>query len=158
MPFLEFSDTHKIPLLRKIAEVNFSPLNLAQIKSKNNQLYFKYETPLHLCEPYKIYYVLEEICHNADNMDDELLDLFDVTLLHQPIIKRYDEEVLEKSWGKFQAILEEAFNYIQYFEEKRMEYFNWDIINITLKKIEYILAPNGKLRTCLLYTSPSPRD
>jgi hypothetical protein len=147
VPFLEIGEKNKIPLLRKIAEVNFYPLNLSQIKLKDNHLNFHYSTPLHLCEPYKIYYVLEEICHNADNLDDELINLFDAKLLHEPKINFYNKEILDSAWQKFTSLLSEAEEFMNYFDEKRIEYFNWDIINITLKRIEYLIAPSGKLRT-----------
>ncbi|WP_422080617.1 hypothetical protein [Ulvibacterium sp.] len=146
-PFLEIGEKHRIPLLRKIAEVNFYPLNLSQIKLKGNRLNFHYSTPLHLCEPYKIYYVLEEICHNADNLDDELISLFGAKPLHGPRITFYDKELMDKAWQKFTSLLSEAEAFIHYFDEKRIEYFNWDVINITLKRIEYCIAPNGKLRS-----------
>lgn len=147
VPFLEIGEKHKIPLLRKIAEVNFYPLNLSQIRLKGNHLNFYYSTPLHLCEPYKIYYVLEEICHNADNLDDELISLFGAKPLHEPKITFYSQDLLDKAWLKFTTLLSEAETYVSYFDEKRMEYFNWDVINITLKRIDYLIAPNGKLRT-----------
>lgn len=146
-PFLKVGNTHKIPVFRRIAEINFSPLNLAQIKYNNDELDFYYETPLHLCEPYKIYYVLEEICHKADNYDDEFKEAFDVTSLHEPKITPYSENELETIWNKFNSFLEEAYAYFDYFDKERLSYFNWDIINITLKKMDYCMSPQGKLRT-----------
>lgn len=147
VPFLEIGEKQKIPLLRKIAEINFYPLNLSQIKLKDQFLRFQYTTPIHLCEPFKIYYILQEICHNADNLDDELISLFDVKLLHEPKITHYNENLLEKAWSMFNTQLSEMEEYMAYFDEKRIGYFNWDIINIALKRIEYLMAPSGKLRT-----------
>ncbi|WP_160111901.1 hypothetical protein [Aquimarina sp. AU58] len=146
-PFLKVGENQKIPLYRKIAEVNFSPLNLSQIKLDSDQLNFLYSTPLHLCEPLKIYYVLKEICHNADNFDDEFISLFDVEQLHDPHIENYSQEVLDTIWEKINSYLKEADQYIEYFDQTRVGYYNWDIINITLKRIDYLMAPHGKLRT-----------
>lgn len=146
-PFLKVGPTHKIPVFRRIAEINFSPLNLAQIKFKDDELYFHYETPLNLCEPYKIYYVLEEICHRADNYDDEFISAFDVEALHEPNITEFSDEVLNVIWEKLNTYLDEAFSYFEDFDKKRIGYFNWDIIDITLKRIEYYMCPQGKLRT-----------
>ena len=146
-PFLKVGPTHKIPVFRRIAEINFSPLNLAQIKFNNDELYFNYETQLNLCEPYKIYYVLEEICHKADNYDDEFISAFDVEALHEPSITEFSGEVLDTIWEKFNSYLDEAFAYFESFDQKRIGYFNWDIIDLTLKRIEYYMCPQGKLRT-----------
>lgn len=146
-PFLKVGNTHKIPVFRRIAEINFSPLNLAQIRYNNDELDFYYEAPLHLCEPYKIYYVLEEICHKADNYDDEFKAAFDVDSLHEPKITPYSSEILETIWSTFNRFIAEAEHYFEYFDRERMSYFNWDIINITLKKIDYCMSPQGKLRT-----------
>lgn len=146
-PFLKIGAANKIPVFRRIAEINFSPLNLAQIKYENDELNFFYETPLHLCEPYKIYYVLEEICHKADNYDDDFIDAFKVEALHEPKITQFSADVKDTIWEKLNAYLDEAFSYIEYFDQKRIGYFNWDIISITLKRIEYYMSPQGKLRT-----------
>lgn len=146
-PFLKVGNTHKIPVFRRIAEINFSPLNLAQIRFQNDELDFYYEAPLHLCEPYKIYYVLEEICHKADNYDDEFKAAFDVDSLHEPKITPYSSEILETIWSTFNRFIAEAEQYFEYFDRERMSYFNWDVINITLKKIDYCMSPQGKLRT-----------
>ena len=146
-PFLKVGNTNKIPVFRRIAEINFSPLNLAQIRYNNDELDFYYEVPLRLCEPYKMYYVLEEICHKADNYDDEFKDAFDVQSLHEPKITNYSDAILESIWVKFHGFLDEAFAYFDYFDKERISYFNWDVINITLKKMDYCMAPQGKLRT-----------
>ena len=146
-PFLKVGPTHKIPVFRRIAEINFSPLNLAQIKFKNDELYFQYETPLQLCQPFKMYYVLEEICHRADNYDDEFISAFDVEALHEPKVTHFSDETMEIIWQKFNDYLDEAFKYFEYFDHHRLNYFNWDIIVLTLKRMEYYMCPQGKLRT-----------
>ncbi|WP_130734938.1 hypothetical protein [Flavobacterium sp. J27] len=146
-PFLKVGNTHKIPVFRRIAELNFSPLNLAQIRFNNNELDFYYEAPLDLCEPYKIYYVLEEICHKADNYDDEFKASFDVTSLYEPKVTPYNATDLEIIWNKFNGFIAEAYEYFEYFDKERLSFFNWDVINITLKKIDYCMSPQGKLRT-----------
>lgn len=163
VPFIELGEKHRVPILRKIAEVNFSLLNLSQIKLNDNLLNFQYKAPLELCEPLKIYYVMEEICHNADDLDDELVDLFGVKLIHEPQISSYDQSFLDQAWEKYNAYLKEADDYINYFQEKRAEILNWTVINITLKRIEYFMAPSGKLRTDIasqindLYSQQDPQ-
>lgn len=74
-PFLKITEnTNKVALYRKVAEVNFHPLKLTQIILHNDTLWFEYKTPIELCQPYKIYYLLREICISADNYDDEFIE------------------------------------------------------------------------------------
>jgi len=72
-----------------------------------------------------------------------------VSPLHEPQITNYDASTLDTAWAKYNDIIKEAESYMQYFDQNRMEYFNWDILNLTFKKIEYMIMPNGKLRTDL---------
>ena len=46
-----------------------------------------------------------------------------------------------------QLYIEEAEAGISYFEEKRSLSFAWDILSITLMKLEYYIQPQGLLRT-----------
>lgn len=146
-PFLNVGPEKHIPLYRKIAEVNFYPLNLAQINLEDQKLNFSYSCELKLCEPYKIYYLLQEICHNADNFDDQFIELFDVQPINEPKILPYSTDIIEKAWSAYSRILNEAKQYMAYFDQNRMNAFNWDILNISFKRIEHLIMPNGKLRT-----------
>ena len=38
---------------------------------KKDRLAFEYTCPLALANPYKIYYILQEICNTGDKYDDE---------------------------------------------------------------------------------------
>ena len=42
--------------------LNLTELTLACISLQNDKLFFDFHCPVALCNPYKIYYVLEEIC------------------------------------------------------------------------------------------------
>ena len=74
-PFLKITDkTNKVALLRKVAEVNFSPLKLAQIQLEKDELWFKYEMPIELCQPNKVYDVLRNIAVYSDDYDDIFIE------------------------------------------------------------------------------------
>lgn len=146
-PFLYMPEGPKVPIMRQVAQLNFSPLNLAQIVKKGDQLTFQYACPLELCEPYKVYDVLREVCLNADTYDDEYMTKFGAKRIHQPQVTPHSQETLDLAWEKFQSYLKEANDYIQYFDSKRTYGFNWDVISITLRKIEYYASPQGYLRT-----------
>lgn len=146
-PFLYMPDGPRVPLMRQIAQLNFSPLNLAQIVKKDDQLVFEYACPLELCEPYKVYDVLREICLYADTYDDDYITKFKARRIREPQITPYPKDTLDLAWNKFQSYLKEAQDYISFFDSKRLTGFNWDIISITLRKIEYYACPQGYLRT-----------
>jgi hypothetical protein len=147
VPFLKLSEKNTIPLLRRIAEINFSPLNLTTIVLEGQELVFRYSTPLHLCEPWKMYYVFREICINADNYDDEFIQKFGAIRLCEPNVTNYPNEKKEEIWNNFQFLLSETKGYFDYFESKRMDGFLWDVLLQLLFNIDYYIAPQGALRT-----------
>ena len=146
-PFLSAENANKIPLLRQVAQINFSPLNLAKIVLENEKLVFTYTCPLDLCEPYKMYEVFREICLYADAYDDEFIKKFNASWLQEPIIKSFPQELKDQIWEGIQLFVQEALDYISYFETKRNLGYCWDILNITLMKIEYYANPQGILRS-----------
>ncbi len=148
-PFLEVPSTQNIPLLRQVSEINLYPLNLSTIVLENNQLIFKYSCPLDLCEPYKIYDVLREICRFADAYDDEFIKKFKARRIHRPVIRTFEPKYTDYAWNRVQWYLQEAFAYIDYFERKRLIEFCLDMMLITLMKIDYYVVPQGATRTDL---------
>jgi len=147
VPFLKLPTKNMIPLLRRVAEINFSPLNLATIVLEGEELVFRYSTVLELCEPWKMYYVLREICINADNYDDEFIQKFGATQLCEPNVSHYPNEKKEEIWNNFQFLLTETKEYCDYFESKRQEGYLWDVLLQLLLNIDYYISPQGALRT-----------
>ena len=145
-PFLGLPDGPKVPLLRQVAQLNFHPLKLSNIVLENDQLAFEYKGNIDTCEPYKVYDILSEITYFADNHDDEFIKKFNAKRLYTPEVISYDSATIEKSWNRFKEIVDECNQYIAHFENKRLQYFVWDIVSITLRKIEYFLSPQGFLR------------
>ncbi len=146
-PFLKVEGAKKVPLMRQVAQLNFSPLNLADIVLENNQLEFRYDCPLELCEPYKTYNALREICIYADSYDDEFIKKFGAQWIQEPKVTRHSKEIEEEVWANVQLYIKEALDGISHFESKRIHGFVWDLIVITLMKIEYYASPQGNLRT-----------
>lgn len=147
VPFLKIPEKNSIPLLRRITEINFSPLNLASIVLEGDELQFKYATALKLCEPWKMYYVFREICINADNYDDEFIEKFGATRLHEPNVEYFSESKQEEIWNTYQSMLSEAAQYGEFFENKRIPGFVWDVLLQLFFNIDYFIAPQGALRT-----------
>lgn len=83
-PFLKIGTDHTVPLMRRIAEVNFRPLTLPSIGLRDDILCFEYDTALELCHPHKIMDVLVEVCIFADRFDDEFIEKYGASFLKEP--------------------------------------------------------------------------
>jgi len=149
-PFVKVTEqTNKVALFRRVAEINFNPLTLAQIHLRDNVLWFEYETPLELCQPYKVYDLLREISVYADNYDDEFIEKYKAEFYKESSITPLSEMEKEAVWQQISDILEDYNNYSLFFKEKRWNDFQWDIIVISLLKIVNIPCIHGTLRTKL---------
>lgn len=147
-PFLNMPEKGSIPLLRQTAQLNFTPVMLPNIiLNDNNQLTFKYEAPLPLCEPFKIYDALREMCVYADKYDDVFITKFKASQIHEPKIEHYQAGELEIIWQRVQDYIKEAQDYIAYFKSKRWDDLVYDILLLLLLKIDYYISPQGYLRT-----------
>lgn len=144
--FLKLPAEAKVPLMRRVAEINFGVLSLPQIYLKGDELYFYFECPVEMCYPFKVYDIFREVCSNADFFDDEFVTQYGAIRIAEPKVIPMDPSQKEKGWEKFQEYLKEAVQYIDYMESKRMDGFIWDILSIELRKIEYFVSPQGKLR------------
>jgi hypothetical protein len=146
-PFLQIPARSLIPLMRQVSEINFSTLVLAQIIIEGNDIYFRYNAPLELCEPYKLYRVIEEICIQADANDDVFIDKFGAQRFSVMDVDRFSQEQIDSCWEKYQSYLKDALAYIDYFESKRMEYFGWDALYLAFTRIDYFMRPQGVLKS-----------
>lgn len=149
-PFLRATDaTNKVALYRKISEVNFNPLTLAQIRLKEDTLWFEYESPIVLCQPYKVYDVLREICVYADDYDDEFAQKYKADFYKETNVQPLAGEEVEQVWQQINTILTEYKDYSAFFKEKRWNAYQWDIIVISILKIVNMPYVHGTLRTKL---------
>ncbi|WP_394749772.1 type III secretion system chaperone family protein [Spongiimicrobium salis] len=147
-PFLKVTDaTNKVALFRKITEVNFNPLTLAQIHLKEDTLWFGYDTPISMCQPYKVYDVLREICVYADDYDDEFVEKYKADFFKESGATPLTNEESEKVWQQIDSIRNEYKAYSAFFKEKRWDAFQWDIIVISILKIVNMPYVHGTLRT-----------
>jgi len=148
-PFLKIENAKRVPVLRQVTQLNFTPLTTSQIVLENNHLYFKYSCPISDAEPYKVYDVLREICMNADSYDDEFITKFNAEHIQEPTIFPYSPEEKELAWNTTQAYIKEFFEAYEQLENKRMTNYLWDILVITILKIDYFCALQGNIRNDL---------
>ncbi|MFX0558072.1 hypothetical protein ACOCEA_14825 [Maribacter sp. CXY002] len=148
-PFLNLENAKKVPLMRRLAELRMSPLNLTNLLLKGNLVYFTFSCPISLCEPYKIYGVLREICYYADSLDDEFIEKFDAEHLQEPKTISFSMDVKREAFANYQNILQDGLQRFDRYMEKRHGNNAWYALNVTLKKIEFYIEPQGFLRTQL---------
>lgn len=150
-PFLKItSETNKVALLRRVGEVNFSPLGLASIVLRGEELWFEYEMSLVVCQPNKVYDLLHEVCVYADDYDDQFIDKYKATFYKEPTIKPLTEKEKEEVWSQISDVFEDYHNYTQFFIEKRWTNFQWDNLVISLLKLSNMPYIHGKLRSDLI--------
>ncbi len=148
-PFLNIEKAKKVPLMRRLAELRMSPLNLTNVILEDDLVYFTFSCAINLCEPYKIYGVLREICYYADSFDDEFIEKFDAQHLQEPKTILFSEHVRQEAYTNCQKIMEDGLQRFGQYMEKRNGSNAWYALNITLKKIAFYLEPQGYLRTQL---------
>ena len=144
-PFLEVNQDTIVPLLRQVCSLNFSSLDLAQIFLRENRLDFEYSCKINETNPYKIYYILREICDIGDRYDDEFVSTFGAKRLYEPIVTPFPADKAEKTYQTIQAIINQALEYTNYFESKRNYSQAWDLIAGALRQIDYYAHPQGQL-------------
>ncbi len=151
-PFLRIGDkTNRVALLRRVAEVNFSPLRLEQIHLKDNELHFEYEMPIELAQPNKVYDIIRNVALFADKYDDEFVKNYQAEFIHKPNYTELSQEEKDIVWQQISDVFKDYKNYTELFKEKRWDDFIWDILVISFLKISNMPYVHGKLRSDLIY-------
>lgn len=148
-PFIRIGKANKVALMRRALEINFTPLTLAQIRFKDDIMWFEYRTSLELCQPNKVYDVIREICLLCDDYDDEFIDKYNASFYQRPKVSWLPPAEQEEVWQHFQEIAEQYETYIEHFEQKRADKFTWSIIVISMLNIANMPSLNGLLRSDL---------
>lgn len=148
-PFLKIDQANKVAIMRRVAEINFNPLTLAQILLKDDVLWFEFSTELELCQPNKIYEVIREVCVFCDDYDDEFIEKYKAAFYHKPKITPLPAADQDKVWEHFQEIAEQYKGYTEHFEQKRWVGSVWEMIVISFLNIANMSCVNGKLRSDL---------
>jgi hypothetical protein len=144
--FVNITDALRVPLLRRVAELNFYPLGLSQIRLTGDNLNFHFNCSLDTCEPFKIYYVLKEICKTADQYDDDFREKFKTKNLVEPKVIPCTPQEADKAWTATQEIVADTINVANYFDSQRWYNQTFDILNIGLKRLDYAVQPQGFLK------------
>jgi hypothetical protein len=150
-PFLKITtETNQVALLRKVAEVNFSPLKLAQIQLGNDELWFEYEMPIELSQPNKVYDILRNVSVYADDYDDMFIEKYKAAFYKEPENKPLTDSEKEIVWSQISDVFSDYKNYTQFFKDKRWDNYQWDNLVISMLKISNMPYVHGKLRSDLV--------
>lgn len=144
-PFLKLPEKNRVPLLRQTAVLNFRHIDMAQVELKDECLQFEYTCPLALADPYKMYYVLKEICTIGDEYDDEFATKFGAERIYEPKITPYDAATVETVYNVIQASCKECNEGVKYFENERKYGYAWNVVACTILKFLYYAHPQGQL-------------
>lgn len=144
-PFVSLPEKGRIPLLRQVAGLNFNAMDLSTIYLREDKLSFEYSCPIQLINPYKIYYILEEICRTGDKYDDEFETKFGAQRIYEPKITPYAPADVDRIYDSLQLCCQECLNAVKYFEPSRKYGYIWNIIDTSLMKFMYFANPQGQL-------------
>lgn len=146
VPFLKFiPGSVKVAAMRQMIEQNFSTLILGQIVLKGEELWYEYEDKTSNCEPYKIYYMLDELCTQADNNDDYYIDRFKLDHVEKPVLDQFTPTEYSKAESEFKEIISEGLKYADYFEKNRWYNLTCDVLAITFFRLRHVTFPQGLL-------------
>lgn len=145
-PFLNMPPSPaSIPAMRKSLEVNFTGLTMPKITQREGKLYFCFEDDVKNCAPLKLYYVLEEICQNADYYDDFYIEKFGAKRINEPELSYFNPAQKKTAYEIFTKVLKSACGEAENFIEKRVYGRACDVMSISLMQLDYVLAPQGDL-------------
>ena len=142
--FLDVSSANKVPLFRRIVELNFS-LNLTQIKYSEDKFKFDFSCDLELYDPYKMFDILSEICYFSDKFDEEFCEQFWAKNISEASVKEIPDNKKEIIYKNFKDIISSNMKIIEDLESRRRNNYAWDVISTTYKMIDYTCAPKGSL-------------
>lgn len=153
VPFLSITDkTNTVALLRKVSEVNFTNLDIEQIHINDNRLFFHHECSLATCQPNKMYDLIRNICLQADNLDDEMIENYDASFYKEQNMTPLSSQEKDSAYTQITNIFEDYKDLSEVFKEKKLDYFQWDIQLVSLLKLSNMPYLQGRFRSEIMDT------
>lgn len=134
-----------VPVMRRLLEQNFN-LYYSRYALNNNCLCMKFNTPVEVANPNKLYYAFKELATKADKYDDLLIQDF---LTLQPVDTEHiqDLPVAEKDI-KYNYLMKWIRDAIKEVEQMDAEKMSGGITHLLLNlayRIDYLIVPEGRL-------------
>jgi hypothetical protein len=134
-----------VPVMRRLLEQNFN-LYYSRFALNNNCLCMKFDTPVEVANPNKLYYAFKEMATKADKQDDMLIQDF---LTLQPVDTEHIEEIpVAEKEIKYNYLMKWIRDSIKEVEQMDAEKMSGGITHLLLNlayRIDYLIVPEGKL-------------
>lgn len=143
--FLTLPEKGRIAMLRQVAELNTNNLLLPRFVKEGDSLKMEYCCSLAMSHPYKMYFVLQNICHIGDKYDDEFCTKFGALRCNEPQVTPYPQEEVDRIYESVQTICRETLDVVKESEAQRRYGYSWNLIDTALYQISYFASPQGQL-------------
>lgn len=143
--FLKVPEKGRVAMLRQITELNNRELMLAKFIKQNDSLKMVYECPVSQTNPYKIFFLLQNICIIGDKYDDEFCNKFGATRCYEPLTTPYSVDEKERVYQSIVSIVNDSINRIDEYYAQREYAMAWNVMITAMYRISYVAAPQGQL-------------
>ena len=143
--FLEIPEKGRVAMLRQVADLNINRLMLPRFRKEGNLLKMEYECTMAQSHPYKLYFVLRNICHVGDRYDDEFCSKFGARRSYEPRITPYPAEETDRICEAVRQICRETIDAVTEYGSERRYGYAWNVLDTALYKIAYVAHPQGQL-------------
>ena len=134
-----------VPVMRRLLEQNFN-LYYSRYALNNNSLCMKFDSPVEVANPNKLYYAFKELATKADKQDDMLIQ--DFLTLQSTDTEHIQEIPVAEKEIKYNYLMKWIRDSIKEVEQMDAEKMNGGITHLLLNlayRIDYLIVPEGKL-------------
>lgn len=143
--FLNVPEEQRLPMLRRVAEMNSSRLMLPRMTLDGDRLRIEYRCLLSQSHPYKMFSVLRNICMVGDRYDDEFCEKFGATRCYKPKVIPYFPQDVDYLYDAIQNLCRQALDTAEHYSMERFYGYAWQVLAATLCQINYMASPQGSL-------------
>ena len=143
--FLEIPEKGRVAMLRQVADLNINRLMLPRFRKEGDRLKMEYECTMAQSHPYKLFFVLRNICHVGDRYDDEFCSKFGARRSYEPRITPYPAEETDRICEAVRQICRETIDAVTEYGSERRYGYAWNVLDTALYKIAYAAHPQGQL-------------
>lgn len=146
MEVVKINNENIVIIWRKIMQLNMSFFTLPNIWLDSDIVKVTYSCYLDSATPLKIYNCLSEFWKFSSIYTEEFIDLYWASLIKEPEIDYYKDGEYEKIFQNINFLVNQAFEYSQYFEKKLEYTFCFDVVLNTILNIDIYLSPKWVLK------------
>ena len=134
-----------VPVMRRLLEMNFN-LYYSRFALDNDRLCMSFDSDIETASPSKLYYGLKELSTKADKQDDLLVQDFAVLeTTDSEHISAIPEQEKQIKYEYLQKWIKETLDTINGLDADKFSGGNAYMLLSLIYKIDYLIAPEGKL-------------